>query len=673
MISTFHGLEVAKRGMQTQQSALYVTGHNISNVNTPGYSRQRVNFAQTSPFPTPGINRPQIPGQLGTGVMAKSIQRIRDSFVDTQYRSESSKLGYWQAKSEILTQVENIMNEPTDSGLAHTMDQFWNALQDLSVQPQNDGARRVVRERGIALANTFNYTYNSLQAIQKDYRNEIDVTQQNANSILRQINQINKQIGSIEPHGYLPNDLYDQRDKLIDELSSLMNIRVERKPSGGMASPEAEGQVDIYVTTPQGDVLKDKNGRQIKLIDSQSNTAVGIHIQYENRLELDSPVTGIKFFELNENGSGFKNVNTNSEADSNTSAVRYELDNFTAFNTNGRLKSFIEGYGYKDGDKLKGSFNDMLADLDQMVYTFASHFNNVHSAGWSLNEIRDGENKALDFFELPGATDSNFKGIAGKIKVSEEIIKDVQNIAAAAEGNVLAGTFNRVSSDQSKNITGNPTFTGIFEVSDASVKDNWKDVTDVTVKVQYDKTTKEWQYQLIGKDANNNEVKHPADGSFVSVAGTKAEVFGVKLDFSNVTIPTGTTDNTEWTTTFSAKGMSSKDEAFIGNGSNALKLAEVKDAVLSYGGNLTNVHSFYQGVIGKLGDNTSEALRMEDTATIMRDSVDFRRMSISNVSLDEEMANMVKFQHAYNASARNITMIDEMLDKIINGMGIVGR
>jgi len=672
MISTFHGLEIAKRGMQTQQAALYVTGHNISNVNTPGYSRQRVNFAQTNPFPTPGLNRPQIPGQLGTGVMSKSIQRLRDSFIDTQYRSESSKLGYWQAKSEVLSQVENIMNEPTDTGLAHTMDEFWNALQDLSVQPQNDGARRVVRERGIALANTFNYIYDSLQSVQKDYRNEIDVTQQRANSILRQINQLNKQIGSIEPHGYLPNDLYDQRDKLIDELSSVMNVKVERRTSGGMASPEAEGLVDIYVTTPQGDVLKDINGRPIKLIDSQTHTAVGIHIQYESRLETDSPVTGIKFFELNENGTGFKGVSTNTEADNNTSAVRYELDNFTSFNTNGRLKGFIEGYGYKDKDgNLKGTYNDMLADLDQMVYTFATHFNLVHSAGWSLNEIRDGENKAIDFFTLPGATDTNFKGIAGKIKVSDEIMKDVQNIAAAAEGNVLAGTFKRDSVNS--NTVGNPTFTGIFAVdgTDPNVTlADWENVKDVTITARFDQANNTWQYQLVGKNEDGTEVYYPNSTDFVDVTGNKAEIFGVKLDFSNVSKQV---NGDTWTATFSSKGMSSSDEAFIGNGSNALKLAEVKDAILSYGGNMTNVHSFYQGVIGKLGDNTSEALRMEDTATIMRDSVEFRRMSISNVSLDEEMTNMVKFQHAYNASARNITMIDEMLDKIINGMGIVGR
>ena len=665
MISTFYGLEVARRGMLTQQAALYVTGHNISNVNTPGFSRQRVNFAQTNPFPTPGINRAQIPGQLGTGVMSKSIQRIRDSFVDTQYRSESSKLGFWQAKSEVLSQVEDIMNEPTDTGIAHTMDEFWNALQDLSVQPQNDGARRVVRERGIALANTFNYTYNSLQSVQKDYRNEIDATEQRANSILRQINQLNKQIGSIEPHGYLPNDLYDQRDMLIDELSSLMNVKVERRTSGGMASPEAEGLIDIYITDPQGDVLKDINGRPLKLIDSQTNTAVGIHIQYENRLDLDSPVTGIKFFELNENGPGFKGVNSDLEADSNTSAVRYELDNFTAFNTNGRLKGFIEGYGYNDKDgNLKGTYNDMLADLDQMVYTFATHFNLVHSAGWSLNEIRDGENKALDFFTLPDATDNNFKGIAGKIKVSDEIIKDVQNIAAAAEGNVLSGTFNR--NPVKPETVGNPIFTGIFDKEKAP--EEWKDAKDIEVSIQF--TEGKWQYKLTAKDKDGNDISSVPATGYTDFTENPETIFGVKLDYSNVSKQSA---GDTWTATFSATGMSASDEAFIGNGSNALKLAEVKDAILSYGGNMTNVHSFYQGVIGKLGDNTSEAIRMEDTATIMRDSVDFRRMSISNVSLDEEMTNLVKFQHAYNASARNITMIDEMLDKIINGMGIVGR
>ena len=118
MTSTFHGLETAKRAMFTQQQALYVTGHNIANVNTPGFSRQRVNFVQTEPYPAVAMNRPQIPGQMGTGVKAGSVERIRESFLDIQYRNESNKLGYWESRAESLSKMEDIMNEPTDNGLS---------------------------------------------------------------------------------------------------------------------------------------------------------------------------------------------------------------------------------------------------------------------------------------------------------------------------------------------------------------------------------------------------------------------------------------------------------------------------------------------------------------------------------------------------------------------------
>lgn len=558
-ISTFHGLEVARRGIMTQQAALYTTGHNISNANTPGFSRQRVNFEQTEAYPPVSRDRPQIPGQMGTGVKAGDIQRIRDSFVDTQYRGENSKLGYWESKSAMLSQMEDIMNEPSDTGLAKSMDEFWNSLQDLSTQPQNNGARRVVRQRGIALANTFNYLNNSLKAVQKDYRNELGITESRVNSLLRQINQVNKQIGSIEPNGYLPNDLYDKRDSLVDELSSYVNIKVEVKSSGGLSSVKAEGLYNIYLATPQGDILKDSNGKEIKLIDAVddstgtpqfNNTAYGIHIKYENRSKDDSPVQSITFLQLNEQKAGFvvkdaggnpKTIEENSaDADNETASLKYKLNNFSKLNTHGKLKGFIEGYGYMEGSTTKGLFNEMLADLDTMAFTFATEFNNVHKAGWSLNEISKNSNDDdFDFFDLGGITDAT--GAASKIKVAQAIINSVDNIAAA-------------------------------------------------------------------------------------------------------------------------------EEASVGNGSNALKLANVKDTMLTYGNSETNAATFFQSMIGSLGDQASEANRMTGIATTLQSSVDQRRMSITNVSLDEEMTNMIKFQHAYNASAKIITTLDEMLDKIINNM-----
>ncbi|MED3689457.1 flagellar basal body protein [Peribacillus butanolivorans] len=101
MISTFMGLETAKRGLSTSQGALYTTGNNVANANTLGYSRQRVNLVQTSGFPTVGLNSPRVAGQLGTGVAAETVQRIRDSFLDSQYRTQSNKIGFYGAMSEL--------------------------------------------------------------------------------------------------------------------------------------------------------------------------------------------------------------------------------------------------------------------------------------------------------------------------------------------------------------------------------------------------------------------------------------------------------------------------------------------------------------------------------------------------------------------------------------------
>src|SRR5690625_159690 len=143
-MSTFHGLEMAKRALFAQQGALYTTGHNIANVNTDGYSRQRVNFQTSTPFPVPSRVQPQISGQIGTGVDIGTMERIRNKFLDMQFRSENSRHEYWDTKQTTLSRLENLLNEPSSSGLSNTMDQFWQSLQDLASNPENDGDRQSV-------------------------------------------------------------------------------------------------------------------------------------------------------------------------------------------------------------------------------------------------------------------------------------------------------------------------------------------------------------------------------------------------------------------------------------------------------------------------------------------------------------------------------------------------
>src|SRR5690606_14818898 len=257
MVSTFHGLETARRGMTTQQSALYTTGHNIANANTPGYTRQRVNFVQSNPFPSPGLNAERMPGQLGTGVEAGTIQRIRESFLDVQFRGEQTKTSYWEARANALGKMEEIMNEPTETGLANTMNQFWQSLQDLAANPEDQGARSVVRQRGVMVANTFNYLSNSLYAIKDDFVKQISVTVKTVKSLFNQINKISKQISVIETVGYLPNYLYDERDRLIDELAKFVEIKVHPPiSSGGASLPAAEGILDISIVGANGTETK---------------------------------------------------------------------------------------------------------------------------------------------------------------------------------------------------------------------------------------------------------------------------------------------------------------------------------------------------------------------------------------------------------------------------------
>src|SRR5690625_390149 len=156
-MSTFHGLEMAKQTLFAQQSALYTTGHNIANAHTPGYSRQRVNFQAARPFPVPAMNRPDIPGQIGTGVEISAVQRVRHAFLDAQFRSENSRFNHWDTKANALTRMERLLNEPSDTGLSKTMDLFWQSLQDLATHPDQPGARSVVAERGQSMTDTFNY------------------------------------------------------------------------------------------------------------------------------------------------------------------------------------------------------------------------------------------------------------------------------------------------------------------------------------------------------------------------------------------------------------------------------------------------------------------------------------------------------------------------------------
>lgn len=620
MRSTFHSLEVARRGLVTQQTALQTVGHNIANANTPGYTRQRVNFNQTEPYPPASMNRPQIPGQMGTGVEAGSIQRVRESFLDIQYRSENNKLGYWNSRAEALQKMEEIMNEPSETGLSTTLDRFWQAFQDLAVNPTNAGARSVVRQRGVALAETFSYLSNSLTSVQQDIKNEMNVTVKQVNSLSQQINNLNKQIGEIEPHGYLPNDLYDERDRLIDELSQIVNIKTTPVGSGGNALAIADGKVSID--------LVDHTGRKLgSLVDAT---------------RLRSNDMALEFHESTGLVDGFK-----------VGDFSFGVDSMQA---SGKLRALIDSFGFMNGQKEMGLYPDMLNHLDTIAFDFAQEINRVHESGWSISSMNEGKHTAYEFFSFTNTdvTSDNKKNAAKLFTVSQDIMRSLDNIAASGynQGVIPTGSFHGYNGKDAVSIT-------LQSTVDAG------GVQQFTYKI-YDMTqSPKQEMKTSGSFASLSELATSLSEEFVNENGNPSVTFDMDLvrldDVSNGN--------------FITINIPQKGEVAgrIGDGSNAIALAEVKSRPLQLNGVSTTFQDYYESVIGGLAVDAQEANRLSYNSETLKLSVDQRRQSVSGVSLDEEMSSMIQFQHAYNASARMITLTDELLDKIINGMGIGGR
>lgn len=243
MNSTFFGLELSRRALESQQIALNITGHNIANANTQGYTRQIANFTATTPQSIPGSGRSL---SLGTGVTLDTITRARDAFVDRQFRSETSKQQYWAAKQDSLTKVEDIINEPSDNSLSNDMNQFWVAWSDLSKGPGNAGARSVVSERTLTLSASFHAISTQISERQNDLDSQVNVQISQINVYAKQIKDLNDQIKRAEVAGDNPNDLRDSRDKLVDELSKIVNVRVTETPDPNFTDRQVNSyKVDI--------------------------------------------------------------------------------------------------------------------------------------------------------------------------------------------------------------------------------------------------------------------------------------------------------------------------------------------------------------------------------------------------------------------------------------------
>ena len=218
-------LSTASRSLLTQQKAIDVTGQNIANVNTPGYSRQRVVMQPNTPIAFE-------PGQMGTGVKAAAIERIYDRYIGGQISRETMRLGQWEAAESALKRIELVFDETSGVGLEQSMNEFWSAWQDLVNNPSGYAERSVLAAKGQTLTLNFNMLSGNLQQIQEDYDTTIRGTVDEINGLASQIADLNHKISQVEVAGQNSNDYRDQRDLLLNELAGMIDLTTFENDAG---------------------------------------------------------------------------------------------------------------------------------------------------------------------------------------------------------------------------------------------------------------------------------------------------------------------------------------------------------------------------------------------------------------------------------------------------------
>jgi flagellar hook-associated protein 1 len=251
-IPSLQGLQTALSGLIAEQTALDTTGNNIANANTEGYSRETALLEPNLPLTIPAISSQTGRGaQLGRGVSVTTITRIRNTYLDAQYRTQNSALSAASTQSEVLEQAQAAFNEPSSAGIASQLSNFWTAWNNLAVSPTSEAAKEAVVAAGQQLVTVFKQLSSQLATIASQAGEQYNALTGPAGEVedyANQIAQLNGQIKLSEEAGQPPNEMLDRRDELLDKLSSLANITVTEASDhmdtvsfGEAAKPLVEG------------------------------------------------------------------------------------------------------------------------------------------------------------------------------------------------------------------------------------------------------------------------------------------------------------------------------------------------------------------------------------------------------------------------------------------------
>lgn len=606
MQSTFSGLNTMVNGIYTQRLGLNTVGHNISNSNTEGYSRQTAHAAAT---PSSEVYTLAGASQVGNGSTVTSVIRARDIYADRQYWKENSTDGYYNGKANNYAKIESIFNDSDNSGVQNAMEKFYQAWQDCSTTASSDTSRQNVINAGQNFAQSLQIAAKQTKEQIDSLYDDISLSVVKMNRLMGQVVELNKNIAGIEATGAHANDLRDQRDLIVDQLTSMTDITVYESANG------------MYTLVSNGTTLV--NG--ITKVD----------------LEMSAP----------------KNNTTYSLSDYD---IMIKQTGTVYTPGNGELKAQFEAVAEDKG------YIDQVANMAAFMFTT---MNDQHKAGYGIDGSKDkpfGNANAKD----NATTGLNFYGESGKAfqwdaKTGKLAVYDVKTGAKEELSGMQILEILTVNSELTAT-DGHKKLATRSGERDENGNLLFKTATGTTTKIS---TTT----QAEAKTDKNGDVLYMAldGGTTTNVKLAKKDANGdplflhkdVEIDDHGKPLAvdvngTGDGSNAVWVAAlFNCERDKTSPEVngtdrLIGNGS---------------------LYSYYNTSMTTMGSDASNMNGRVKFQSGVMDQVENLRSSTNGVNWDEELSNMITFQQGYSACSRCLSAMDECLEKLINGTGTVGR
>ena len=266
-------LNLSKDALLAQLSAINITGSNIANINTPGYSRQVAVFSSTGTVQN---------GDMQLGVQVTNAERIYDKYLNAQIVDQQQASGFSDTEKSYFDQIGNIFNESTTGGLSDEMGQFWSAWQNLSANPTGTAERQVLVSVSQNLASQFNDKANQLSQVAQDADASVADMVNKVNGLTSDIANYNEQIASITQGGGSASSLLDQRDESLQQLSQLVNVQTV---------DDSSGAVDVFLANGQG-LVEDNQNYDLAVRTDPSNSNYNDVVFNNSEQSLDSIITG---------------------------------------------------------------------------------------------------------------------------------------------------------------------------------------------------------------------------------------------------------------------------------------------------------------------------------------------------------------------------------------------